>query len=69
VGSEDGVLNRENYEAAREKLPDQARELVIQSGNHAGYGNYGDQEGDGEASISRERQQDEAVDAIMALVG
>lgn len=69
VGSEDGVLNRENYEAAREKLPDQARELVIQGGNHASYGNYGDQEGDGEASISRERQQEEVVDAIMALVG
>lgn len=67
VGTRDGVINRTNYEAAREKLPADARELQIDEGNHAYYGNYGDQEGDGEAGITREQQQALVTDAIAAI--
>lgn len=66
-GSEDQVLNRAAYSDGWAWLPSTAQELVIQGGNHAYYGNYGEQKGDGTASISREEQERETVDAIVAL--
>lgn len=42
--------------------------LVIQGGNHAQFGNYGEQQGDGEASISRAEQQSRAAEAIAAFM-
>lgn len=38
---------------------------VIEGGNHAQFGNYGPNDGDGEATISTEEQQDEAVELIV----
>lgn len=38
--------------------------VIIEGGNHAQFGNYGRQKGDPDATISREEQQDIAVDAI-----
>ena len=67
VGSNDGVLNRDKYEQAHELLPDSARELVIEGGNHAYYGNYGEQANDGQADITREDQQAQATDALVDL--
>ena len=55
-GSEDGVLNREKYEEYRSNLPEDTVEYVIEGGNHAGFGSYGEQEGDGQAEISQEEQ-------------
>ena len=66
-GSNDGVLNREAYGNAHDKLPATSSELVIDGGNHSYYGNYGDQAGDGVATISRDAQQDQSVDAIVTL--
>ena len=68
VGSEDRVLNRDAYEKGWAKLPKDAQELVIEGGNHAYFGNYGEQAGDGSASISREEQQVQTARAIVALV-
>lgn len=42
---------------------------VIEGGNHAQFGNYGENEGDGVASISAEEQQNEAVSLITAFMG
>ena len=67
VGSNDGVLNRDKYEQAHKLLPDSAQELVIEGGNHANYGNYGDQANDGQADITRENQQAQATDALVDL--
>lgn len=55
-GSEDGVLNMEKYKDNIPNLPEEYTEIIIQGGNHAGFGVYGEQEGDGEASISNEEQ-------------
>lgn len=38
--------------------------VKIEGGNHAQFGNYGKQKGDDEALITRDEQQDQAVDAI-----
>jgi hypothetical protein len=42
--------------------------VVIEGGNHAQFGNYGEQKGDPPATISREEQQDIAVEAILRFV-
>lgn len=55
-GSADGVLNRGNYSEASKFLPPTVREVVIDGGNHAGFGMYGEQEGDGEATITAGEQ-------------
>lgn len=54
-GSSDGVMNQEKYQQYRPNLP-KLTEQIIDGGNNAGFGFYGPQEGDGEATISREEQ-------------
>lgn len=66
-GSEDGVLNRENYQQYKSNLPSDAVEYVIEGGNHAQFGYYGAQEGDGNALISAEEQIAETVNNSMNL--
>ena len=65
-GSEDGVLNREKYEADRVNLPQDTTETVIDGGCHAGFGSYGAQKGDGTPTISAEEQQRQTADALAA---
>jgi len=43
--------------------------LVIEGGNHANYGNYGKQKGDGTATISAAEQQRLTVEAILNYIG
>ncbi|MBQ2147705.1 MAG: alpha/beta fold hydrolase, partial [Firmicutes bacterium] len=66
-GSEDGVLNRNKYEENRANLPADYQEIEIAGGNHAQFGSYGKQRGDGAASISAEEQQKATVDAILSF--
>ena len=42
--------------------------VIIEGGNHAQFGNYGNQKGDPTATITREEQQDIAVDAILNFI-
>lgn len=55
-GSEDGVLDLEKYEKYRTNLPAGFEEHILEGGNHAGFGFYGPQEGDGTATISSREQ-------------
>ena len=64
-GSEDGVLNRKKYDVYRENLPENTSEVVLDGVNHAGFGSYGEQDGDGKAGISREEEQATVVDAVV----
>ena len=64
--SEDGVLNREKYEADRTNLPQDTTETVIDGGCHAGFGSYGAQKGDGAPVISAAEQQRQTADALAA---
>ena len=65
-GSEDGVLNRGAYEKNRGNVP-VATEIVIKGGNHAQFGSYGVQKGDGKALISAREQWKETVHAVIEL--
>lgn len=55
-GSEDKVLNMEKYNEAKPLLKN-LTEIIILGGNHAQFGNYGNQTGDGIANISSKSQQ------------
>lgn len=69
-GDYDGVMNRKKYEKYRENLPEDAEEVIIIYGNHAQFGSYGQQRGDGIAAILPEEQWRQTVDAILpALLG
>lgn len=64
-GSEDGVLNRTRLEEANRYLPNSSEIYVIEGGNHAQFGNYGRQAGDGNAAVSSEEQQQRAAEWIL----
>ena len=55
-GSVDGVMNKKNYDKYKTNLPKDFNEFVIDGGNHAFYGVYGTQNGDGKATITNEEQ-------------
>lgn len=55
-GSEDKVLNKNNYDKSKSNLPSNFIEIVIDGGCHAYFGMYGKQDKDGEALISNEDQ-------------
>lgn len=63
-GSEDKILSMDVYNESRKYYPTNAKELVIQGGNHAGFANYGEQKKDGKATISTEEQQRKTIEFI-----
>ena len=65
-GTEDGLAGGK-FEASMSRLPPDTRVVVIEGGNHAQFGDYGPQSGDGTATISRDAQQAETVAAITDL--
>lgn len=64
-GTEDKVLNMEKYEEYRSNLPEDVVEEVIEGANHANYAHYGNQDGDGEASITRGEQVECVLDVFL----
>lgn len=67
-GDRDGVLNLEKYEQYRSNLPEDTQEQVLEGGNHAGFGSYGPQEGDGESSLEPGAQLQWAADTILEFI-
>ena len=55
-GSEDGVMNREKYEKYAINLPQGYEEFIIEGGCHAYFGMYGEQDGDGQATVTPTEQ-------------
>ena len=67
-GNKDEVINREKLKAGTEFVPEHYTEIGLGGANHAGFGNYGPQEGDGEASMEREKQQEMTVSYILKMI-
>ena len=67
-GNKDEVLNMENLEAGKEFVPEHYTEIALEGANHAGFANYGPQEGDGKATMEREKQQEMTVSYIMKMI-
>jgi hypothetical protein len=67
-GTRDGLATGAKIEASRALLPAGTRWAPIEGGNHAGFGWYGAQPGDGQATIDRAEQQKQTVQATVALL-
>ncbi len=67
-GSEDKVLNMEKYEASKKLISENSQEVIIEGGNHAQFGSYGPQDGDGKAGISVDDQTEETADIIASVI-
>lgn len=69
VGTNDEVLTWESWEQGQTRLPRQRTTIKIDGGNHAQFGSYGPQPGDGVATIDETEQREITVDAVDALLG
>ncbi|SDA49108.1 Guanyl-specific ribonuclease Sa [Butyrivibrio sp. INlla18] len=67
-GSEDHVINMENYENAKSLWPSDSTEFVIYGGIHSYFGSYGIQDGDGEPTITNREQMQKAADIIVEWI-
>ena len=63
-GSEDGVLNMKKMAETEKYAAENYKSYVIEGGNHAQFGNYGEQKGDGNPGISADEQQEQTVEMI-----
>ena len=66
--TEDGLVSIDDIDASRTQLPSATTYVEIAGGNHAQFGWYGEQNGDGVATISREEQQAQVVAATLELL-
>jgi len=67
-GTQDKLAPPEKILAGKARLPADTLFVAIEGGNHAQFGWYGAQNGDGVATISREQQQEQIVNATVALL-
>lgn len=66
--TEDGLATIDEIEASAAQLPADTTFVRIEGGNHAGFGWYGPQDGDGEATVSRAEQQAQTIAATLAVL-
>lgn len=64
-GSNDKILRMNQYDKALKKLPANRTEVVIDGGNHGGFGCYGHQNGDGNYELATELTQIEKTVEII----
>jgi hypothetical protein len=67
-GGNDKVADIEKVKAAKSILPEGAKFMQIDGGNHSQFGNYGFQKGDGIATTSYEEQQKKAAEQTIDLI-
>ena len=68
TASNDKILKQEKYEDAKSRLPKSTLYTTIEGGNHSGFGLYGQQNGDGTATMSAEEQQKQLVQLIKQFI-
>jgi len=67
-GTNDGLAKVESVLGAEPLLPESAQFVEIVGGNHSYFGSYGDQPGDGVATLTREEQQAQIVESTLAIL-
>lgn len=65
---QDALATMDKIQASRPLLPSNTQWVRIKGGNHAQFGWYGDQPGDGLATISREAQQEQILTATVQFL-
>ncbi|HOO74274.1 MAG TPA: alpha/beta hydrolase [Tepiditoga sp.] len=64
----DGLATPEKIESFKYLLPDNTEYFMIKGGNHAQFGYYGEQSGDGDATVSKDFQQKEILDKTYEFI-
>ena len=67
-GTNDGLVSTTQIQNSLEMLPLTTVYVEIAGGNHAQFGYYGDQSGDKQATITREAQQTQTLNATVELL-
>jgi dienelactone hydrolase len=67
-GTRDGLTTLDDIDDSRNRLPPDTDFVSIEGGNHAQFGDYGSQARDHPATISREEQQAQAVQASLRIL-
>lgn len=67
-GTNDGVAKQQSILDSANKLPTDAVFIPIEGGNHGGFGWYGLQPGDNEATITRDEQTAQTVTATVDML-
>lgn len=67
-GTLDGLSTGDKIDASRRLLPGDTRWVPIEGGNHAQFGDYGLQSGDGSATILASEQQARAAEATVRVL-
>lgn len=68
LGSADGLTSLDELRASLARLPAGTEVLVLEGGNHARFGGYGPQTGDGEPGVDRAVQEAWAAEALVGFV-
>ncbi|MCF8009123.1 MAG: alpha/beta hydrolase [Halanaerobiales bacterium] len=68
TASQDEILDQKKYNTTKDNLPFNTVYKQIEGGNHAGFGNYGVQSGDGKIKIKKEEQWDYTVNLIIDFI-
>jgi len=66
--SNDGLATRAEIQESRQRLPDSTVYIEINGGNHAGFGWYGEQSGDGPLEIEKIDQMEQIVASTAAFL-
>ena len=67
TGSEDKILDQVKFESSRDHLPLYTSLVMIEGGNHGGFGKYGTQKDDGTATISQSEQETRVVELMQSF--
>lgn len=66
TATNDKVLNKDSYNESKKYLPKDTTFVSIEGGNHAQFGSYGTQHGDGKATISGTEQTEQVANAMIS---
>ena len=67
-GSNDEVIDISELEDKKDIAPKDSTYFIVEGGNHAYFGNYGEQKGDGDAEITVEEQQNQTASKILEFL-
>ena len=67
-GTEDALTTPRDVEESRAQLPEATRYVAVEGAVHAFFGDYGEQPGDGEPTVSREAAQDQVLVATVTAL-
>lgn len=69
VAENDGLSTPEEVASRSGNLPDDAETVVIEGANHASFGDYGVQPGDGTSTVDRRTARAEIAEAVAGFIG